>query len=134
MTLYSKKGNELSHKNIHDVIFRIINIADGNPGIAMSMWLSFIKYDNERFYMELNKTYEDVEIENTNWLSLLQRLMIFGNISKEEFKYEQGDFIQRNIKLLEKTGLVTPIRKDSYKIDEFLKPFVERWLKNKEII
>jgi hypothetical protein len=102
LTLYSKKGNELSHKNIHDVIFRIINIADGNPGIAMSMWLSFIKYDNERFYMELNKTYEDVEIENTNWLSLLQRLMIFGNISKEEFKYEQGDFIQRNIKLLEK--------------------------------
>ena len=138
LTVYSKKGHELSVRNMHEIIKRINSFADGNPGMAMTIWLNSIKYLNERFFIELNSHFEDIQINNEYWLSLLQRMLVFGNISKGEFSEyfspEQKEFVFENIKLLEKTEIVEQLGKDIYVINEFLKPFVEKWLKNKEII
>ncbi len=134
LTLYSPKGNELSGRNIHELITRINNVAEGNVGMALTLWLSMFRYANERFYMDTNASFEDIEIDNKYLLSLLQRILIFGHISIVDFPADQRGFVQSNIKLLENIGLIRQSGKDIYRMDEFLKPFVERWLKNKEII
>lgn len=136
--LYNKGVEKLTEKELKKLIEEINSIAKGNPGIAFQLWLTCMKVKSNEIVMDLEVKDINFDIKNPVWLSVLNRMIIFGNISKHEldnlFSNEIGDDIQKNLSLLTKAGLVEINSNDQYKIVKHIKPFVERWLKNMEVI
>jgi len=135
--LLDKKGVVLSSKILNKIIENINDLAYGNIGIALQLWLASMSKDEDDIVMDFIDVPE-VEIGNSIWLSLLNRMIVFGHLDKNELESLYGEErledIKKNLNLLMKTKLVICNRNRDYEIPKHIKPFVEIWLKSKEVI
>lgn len=134
--LFDKKGVIINEKGINRIIDNIIDLAKGNIGMALQLWIASMRKGENELVMDYIDI-PSVKLKNPIWLSLLNRMLVFGRIEKQELKklygIEQLEEINKNIDLLLNSDLIECIRGSEYVIRKSIKPFAEHWLKHKDV-
>ncbi len=137
LQLYNENGELLPEKQIKTLAKDKYYLSDGNPRIAIQLWLAAMVKKEFGIAMNPDFEYPTFEIEDELWLSLLSRMLVFGQVCDRELKTIfniDTEEMDKNITMMLKSGLIFVDRNKNYKIVKNIKPFVEKWLKEKELI
>jgi len=137
LQLYNEKGELLSEKQIRILAKDRYFMSEGNPRVALQLWLASMVKKDFGIVIDSNFEYSNIDIEDEVWLSLLSRMLVFGHVSTLEletlFNLDKEE-IDKTISMMLKSGLINLPKDKNYEILKNIKPFVEKWLKQKELI
>ena len=137
LQLYNENGELLSAKQIKVLAKDKYFMSNGNPKVALQLWLASMVKKEFGIAIDSHFEYSDIEIEDELWLSLLSRMVVFGKVSENEletlFNLDKEE-MHKTISMMLKSGLIKAGKDKNYKIVNYIKPFVEKWLKQKELI
>ncbi len=134
LQLFNPKDEILKEKELFRAVKNIHNLSEGNPRIALQLWLASMSKREIGITLDLNFSVPNVKIEDELWLSLLSRMLVFGHVMERDLGMlfgKDADIVMNNITGMIKAGLVDFNSKENYKIKDNLKPFVEKWLNEK---
>ncbi len=132
--LYNNKGEEAKDKELIGAIKNIYSAANGNPGVALHLWLASMYVKDNKVFIDDNSDFLRINITNSDWLSIFNRLVVFGQIPIDDVDGVFNSEIKDSFSVLHRIGLVDKSNSGVYIINRGMKPFVERWLKIKEIL
>ncbi len=140
MLSYSGMHEEqLNEKVLNRLFSRIHNISNGHPGFALRLWLSSITaYHEGRIKLVTPSYIEFPDIESTDWKSMLLQFFLHQSLSRtrltEIYEGESEEWIDGIIAELKQSGIISMPVKDVFVLKKVVKPFLENWLKENEMI
>ncbi|MFT4601703.1 MAG: amino acid transporter [Arenicella sp.] len=107
--------------------------SNGLIGVALNQWLAGIeKIEDHDIFINQPKAIEFPSIHKSELKNLIYQLFIHYSLTKKElirlYGREHTNWIERNIGMLEASGLITINERDAYYVKGIAKPYVENWL------
>ncbi len=139
MKFKGKPENEFSEKSLIRLFSRFLKLSGGQPGAALRLWLASIQaYHDDGIELKMPIDAEFPEIENANWKNLLLQLFLHKSISRLQleklYATESENWIDQMVAELRKSAIANEPLTDVFTIKSEILPYLERWLKEKEMI
>ena len=121
-----------------DALFNeIYSKSEGNIGVALGIWKSYIKKDEENnLYLTRTEYSYFPNTDSPYWKALLYAFIMHGSLKNNQLKvlFNHADWVTGALKELEKTGLISKNIEGEYKIKASLKHYIEEWMKELTIL
>lgn len=130
--------NKLDSKYFSQLMNKIHSESEGNIGLGLQIWLRQIESfsENKIYLIDLPKL-ESLKVVNPYWKLLLYQFLINRNLTKskiiEIFGADETE-IPPTLLELKGSGMLDEIGKDNYTINHIVKPHIEKWLVDNNIL
>lgn len=121
-----------------DALFNeIYSKSEGNIGVALGIWKSYIKKDDDNnLYLTRTEYSYFPHTNNPKWKALLYAFIMHGSLSNNQLLiiFNHETWVSSSLKELEKTSLISKNIEGKYKIKPSLKHYIEEWMKELTIL
>jgi solute carrier family 12 sodium/potassium/chloride transporter 2 len=130
--------NKLEGKYFNQLMNKIHSESEGNIGLGLQIWLRQIEsFTENKIYLAEHPKLETLKVSEPYWKVLLYQFLINKNLTRTkiadffgEDETELGPFL---LDLL-KSGMLDEVGKNTYTLNNIVKPNVEKWLSEMNLI
>ncbi len=124
---------QASKKDLRLLFTTIHKLSNGNISVAMQLWLSFIKQENDYLVIKPHYVPSFPEINDDANIALLYSFFSQLQMTEQQIKLSFGKTIE-NFESLERAEVIYRGNGKNYYINHHLLPWIENWLETKNII
>ncbi len=134
-----KPESQLSEKKLNRLFSRLFYLSGGQLGFALRLWLSsIVHYQEGIIELETPVVFEFPELESADWKSFLLQFFLHKSLSRKRilklYGSENKAWTKQLLAELKKSGITEEPQKDVFILKAEIRPYLENWLKEKEII
>lgn len=130
--------NRMEGKYFNQLINKIYAESDGNIGLGLQIWLKQSQNVTDRkIYMKEQPKLEMLKVNEDFWKLILYQVLINKNLSRAKLAALFGeDLLEETVYIQEllKAGILEEIRKNTFTLSNIVKPNVEAWLTNCNVL
>ena len=130
--------NRLEGKYFNHLMNKIYAESDGNVGLGLQIWLRQItSFSDNKIWLEEQPNLEMLKVGDAYWKWILYQFLINRNLTKAKLKTlfgEDADEISNCLPELLKSEVLDDVGKNTYTLNNVVKPNVEKWLTNINIL
>lgn len=138
--IYEEYPEDELPPNRSDKLFRrILDVSEGNIGMALQLWISSIKdIQGEKLVITEPTTLEMPDIKNTDKLLIISQFIFHKHLSLEKlyriYPYGKRERLKDTVHGLHRSGIFLEIGKDIFGINPYAMPYVIKQLKTAKLI
>ncbi|MFT4754268.1 MAG: solute carrier family 12 sodium/potassium/chloride transporter 2 [Salibacteraceae bacterium] len=130
--------NKLEGKYFNQLINKIHSESEGNIGLGLQIWLRQIEsFTENKIYLAEHPKLETLKVSEPYWKLLLYQFLINKNLTRTKisalFGEDETELAPFLLELL-KSGMLDEVGKNTYTLNSIVKPNVEKWLVDNNIL
>ena len=130
--------NKLEGKYFNQLMSKIHSESDGNIGLGLQIWLRQIEsFTDNKIYLKEHPKLETLKVSEAYWKILLYQFLINKNLTQTKisdfFGKDETEISPFLLELL-KSGILDEVGKNTYTLNNIVKPNVEKWLVTNNIL
>ncbi len=130
--------NKLDGKYFNQLMNKIHSESEGNIGLGLQTWLRQIdSFSENKIYLAEHPKLETLKVTEAYWKVLLYQFLINKNLTRTKltdlFGEADSELAPFLVELL-KSGMLDEVGKNTYTLNNMVKPNVEKWLADNNVL
>lgn len=136
--VFQEEENRLEGTHLNQLISKIYSESEGIVGLGLQIWLRQIHaFSDNKIYMEKQPVLELLKVSEAYWKLLLYQFLINKNLTKAKLAAIFGADISEIVVFISelvKAELLDEVGKNTFTLNNVVKPNIENWLTSINIL